>query len=38
MGIKLRPATIEDAEMILEWRNYAVTRANSFTKEIITLE
>ena len=38
MGITLRPATIEDAEMILSWRNDEVTRANSFSGDVITYE
>ena len=34
----LRPATIEDAEIILEWRNDEETRHNSFSKDRIDLE
>jgi spore coat polysaccharide biosynthesis protein SpsF len=37
MGIYLRPATIEDAEDILRWRNDPSTRENSFTKGEISL-
>lgn len=33
--LKLRPVTMEDAELILEWRNDADTRANSFQGDII---
>lgn len=38
MGTYLRKATLADAEMILEWRNDAVTREHSFSKEEISLE
>ncbi|MBQ8823225.1 MAG: GNAT family N-acetyltransferase [Lachnospiraceae bacterium] len=38
MSIYLRKATLADAEMILEWRNDAVTREHSFSKDEITLE
>ncbi|MEM7457514.1 MAG: UDP-2,4-diacetamido-2,4,6-trideoxy-beta-L-altropyranose hydrolase, partial [Planctomycetota bacterium] len=34
----LRPATIEDASMILDWRNEPETRAVSFHREAIDLE
>lgn len=33
--LTLRPVTMEDAELILEWRNDADSRANSFQKDII---
>lgn len=35
MNLFLRKASIEDGEIILEWRNDAATRKNSFSKEII---
>lgn len=35
--ITLRPATMEDASKLLEWRNDPVIRQNSFQTEIITL-
>lgn len=38
MGTYLRTATLADAEMILKWRNDAVTRANSFSKDEIALD
>jgi len=38
MKIYLRKATMDDAELILEWRNDPVTREASFTKDIIDLE
>jgi len=34
----LRPATLNDADLLLEWRNDSTTRANSFTSEIVSLE
>lgn len=34
--LTLRPATMEDAELILEWRNDADSRANSFQGDIIS--
>ena len=37
MSVFLRKATIEDAEDILRWRNDPTTRANSFTKDEISL-
>lgn len=33
--MKIRPATMDDAEIVLEWRNDDITRANSFSKDII---
>lgn len=38
MSTYLREVTMEDAEMILEWRNDAVTRKNSFSEDEIDLE
>ncbi len=38
MNVQLRAVTMEDAEQILEWRNDAATRANSFQKELIDME
>lgn len=35
MGLILRKADINDADIILEWRNDKVTRNNSFTKELL---
>jgi RimJ/RimL family protein N-acetyltransferase len=35
--MNLRPATIEDAEMLLRWRNDPETRANSFVTAEIDL-
>ena len=37
MAVYLRPATIEDGEDILAWRNDPTTRENSFSKEEISL-
>lgn len=34
----LRPATLQDAEMLLEWRNDELTRANSINSGIIGLK
>lgn len=36
--MQLRLATIEDAAMLLEWRNDAETRANSITQDIIMMD
>lgn len=38
MSLFLREATIDDANIILEWRNDPVTREHSFSKDIIDLE
>ena len=38
MGLFLRDADINDAEIILEWRNDSLTRNNSFSKELIDYE
>ena len=38
MSMQVRAVTMEDAEMILEWRNDADTRANSCQKELIDRE
>lgn len=38
MNAYLREVTMEDAEMILKWRNDVVTRENSFFKDEIALE
>lgn len=38
MNEKLRNVSIEDAEIILAWRNDEDTRKNSFSKEIISFE
>lgn len=38
MGIFLRVATIQDAEVVLEWRNDKASRENSFSKGIIDLD
>ncbi|MCI8308228.1 MAG: GNAT family N-acetyltransferase [Lachnospiraceae bacterium] len=38
MGLFLRGADINDAEIILEWRNDSVTREHSFSKECIDYE
>ncbi len=37
MDVYLRPADMDDAEDVLKWRNDAVTRANSFNREKISL-
>ena len=34
--MKLRPALMDDAEIVLEWRNDETTRNNSFSKDIIS--
>ena len=36
--MKLRPAVMDDAEIVLEWRNDETTRNNSFSKDIISLD
>ena len=38
MSIYLRKATLEDAEIILKWRNDSLTREYSFSKEVIDTE
>lgn len=38
METKLRRVEMADAEILLEWRNDAQTRQNSFSKDIITLD
>ena len=35
--LSLRPVTMDDAELILEWVNDPLDRANSFSSELITL-
>lgn len=37
-NISLRPATIEDAQTILAWRNDPISRENSFSSDEISLE
>ena len=36
--MKLRPAVMDDAEIVLEWRNDETTRNNSFSKDVISLD
>lgn len=38
MKMYLRRAALEDAEIILTWRNDALTRKHSFSKQLIPLE
>jgi spore coat polysaccharide biosynthesis protein SpsF len=38
MALHLKKASMEDAEIVLAWRNDEQTRANSFLQEIIDLE
>jgi len=38
MSFYLRPANLDDAEIILEWRNDMQTRENSFSKDLIDLD
>lgn len=38
MSILFRPATLEDAEMLLDWRNDPVTRANSINEDEVPWE
>lgn len=38
MSIYLRKANIDDAKIILEWRNDPLTRDNSFSKDLIAPE
>ena len=35
---RLRPVTMQDAELILEWVNDPLDRANSYSSEPITLD
>ena len=37
-GLRLRKATMEDAKMLLDWRNDPETRANSFQKDNVSWE
>lgn len=37
-GLTFRPATMEDADLLLAWRNDADTRANSHTTELVQRE
>ena len=34
----LRKTTIDDAKMILDWRNDEITRKNSFSKNVISMD
>ncbi|NBX93405.1 MAG: N-acetyltransferase [Proteobacteria bacterium] len=36
MNLSLRPATLEDAQRLLDWRNDIQTRLNSFNKEEVS--
>jgi RimJ/RimL family protein N-acetyltransferase len=36
--IEIRPATINDAQLLLDWRNDPITRQNAFNSEPISLE
>ena len=36
--MKLRRATMQDAEMLLEWRNDELTRANSLNSDVVALK
>ena len=36
--MKLRKAVMDDAELILKWRNDEMTRRNSFSSDVISMD